>query len=296
MNKIQIFSSAKINLDLIIKEKRDDNYHEISSVIQPVGLQDNIIIEASSSSKLIELDFSGPEIPIDDNLILKAAESFCNTFSIKQSIKISVKKNIPLGSGMGGGSSNAAAILLGLSRFFRLHEKYGSRLTHEVLVMAKKLGSDVTFFLDSRTAKVSGRGDIVDIIKNPPKLRYLLIFPGFKSRTKDLYALWDKEHANNKNSLEQSAARKICFNNQDLYLKNDFLPILVKRHQQYRNIFKILDDFGFPSYSISGSGSTIFVVLEDELNAKDAKEYLESHADVKVVRADSVEGWRFLVD
>ena len=111
MNKIQIFSSAKINLDLIIKEKRDDNYHEISSVIQPVGLQDNIIIEASSSSKLIELDFSGPEIPIGDNLILKAAESFYNTFPIKQSIKISVKKNIPLGSGMGGGSSNAAAIL-----------------------------------------------------------------------------------------------------------------------------------------------------------------------------------------
>ena len=290
MNKIQIFSSAKINLDLIIKEKRDDNYHEISSVVQPIGLQDSIVIEATDSSKLVELNSSGPEIPIGDNLILKAAESFYNTFSIKQSIKISVKKNIPLGSGMGGGSSNAAAILIGLSKFFHIDN------FPELLVMAKSLGSDVPFFLYSRTARISGRGDIVEIIKNPPKLRYLLIFPGFESGTKDLYDLWDKEHSNKENPVQWNSPKKICFNNQDLHLKNDFLPMLIEKHQQYKNIFNILDDFGLSNYSISGSGSTVFAILDDGFDTKDAEKYLQSYINVKAVRTNSVEGWHFLVD
>ena len=290
MSKIEILSSGKINLDLIIKGKRADGYHDISSLIQPIGLQDTLLIENTNSSKLIDLDFPDKTISYDDNLIIKAAQSFYEYFQISQAIKITVKKKIPLESGMGGGSSNAAATLLGLSKIFGIDDFKG------LLSIGKELGSDVPFFLYSKTARISGKGEIVEIIENPAKTKYLLIFPGFGSSTKSLYSLWDQEKLKIKNYNKSIETKKISFDKKTVYLRNDFLPLLIERHKEYKEIFKILDELELNNYSISGSGSTIFSVLEDGFDTEEAEKYLESSMNIKAFTVNSIEGWRFLID
>ena len=290
MNKIQIFSPAKINLDLIIKEKRKDSYHEISSLVQLIDLQDSILIERLSGSNFIDLDFPDKTVPFNKNVIIKAIKNFFEFFSLHSSVKISIKKKIPLGSGMGGGSSNAAATLVGLSKIFDIDNFQG------LLSIGEELGSDVPLFLYSRTARISGKGEIVEIIENPPKIKYLLIFLGFESGTKSLYGLWNEERFKIKNYNKIREPKKISFNKQTLYLRNDFLPLLIEKHIEYREIFKMLDELGLGNYSISGSGSTIFAVLEDGFDTREAESYLQSSMNMKVFTANSVEGWHFLID
>lgn len=290
MNKLNVISPAKINLDLIIKSKRADNYHEISSLIQPIDLNDVISITCTNSSNLIEIDFPNNNVPLEENLITKAAESFYQLFGINQSIKISVRKRIPLGSGMGGGSSNAAATLLGLSKIFNIDS------FDKLLEIGDSLGADVPFFLYCRTARVSGKGEEISIVETPPKLRYLLIFPGFSSETKELYDLWDSKESFDSNDIDRNKTKKIIFKKEELYLRNDFIPLLLEKNSEYARIFTTLDNLGFENYSISGSGSTIFSVLNNEADTKEAESYIQSSMDVRAITVESVEGWRFSYD
>ena len=290
MNKLNVISPAKINLDLIIKSKRSDNYHEISSLIQPIDLNDVISITCTNSSNLIEIDFPNNNVPLEENLITKAAESFYQLFGINQSIKISVRKRIPIGSGMGGGSSNAAATLLGLSKIFNIDS------FDKLLEIGDSLGADVPFFLYCRTARVSGKGEEISIVETPPKLRYLLIFPGFSSETKELYDLWDSKESFNSNDIDRNKIKKIIFKKEELYLRNDFIPLLLEKNSEYARIFTTLDNLGFENYSISGSGSTIFSVLNNEAATKEAESYIQSSMDVRAITVESVEGWRFSYD
>tara|TARA_Y100001936_G_C16072653_1_gene671817 strand:- start:81 stop:953 length:873 start_codon:yes stop_codon:yes gene_type:complete len=290
MNKINVISPAKINLDLIIKSKRADNYHEISSLIQPIDLNDIISITFTNSSNLIEIDFPNNNVPLEENLITKAAESFYQLFGINHSIKISVRKRIPIGSGMGGGSSNAAATLLGLSKIFNIDS------FDKLLEIGDSLGADVPFFLYCRTARVSGKGEEISIVETPPKLRYLLIFPGFSSETKELYDLWDSKESFDSNDIDRNKTKKIIFKKEELYLRNDFIPLLLEKNSEYARIFTTLDNLGFENYSISGSGSTIFSVLNNEADTKEAESYIQSSMDVRAITVESVEGWRFSYD
>ena len=290
MNKLNVISPAKINLDLIIKSKRADNYHEISSLIQPIDLNDIISITFTNSSNLIEIDFPNNNVPLEENLITKAAESFYQLFGINHSIKISVRKRIPIGSGMGGGSSNAAATLLGLSKIFNIDS------FDKLLEIGDSLGADVPFFLYCRTARVSGKGEEISIVETPPKLRYLLIFPGFSSETKELYDLWDSKESFDSNDIDRNKTKKIIFKKEELYLRNDFIPLLLEKNSEYARIFTTLDNLGFENYSISGSGSTIFSVLNNEADTKEAESYIQSSMDVRAITVESVEGWRFSYD
>ena len=290
MKEINVICPAKINLNLAIEHRRPDNYHEISSLMQPIDLNDTVSISLTESSNLIELDFPDNTVSFNDNLITKVAKSFYNTFSIKQSIKISVKKKIPFGSGMGGASSNAAATLLGLSKIFNIDS------FPEILNIGSELGADIPFFLFSRTARVTGKGDKVEIIENPPKLKYLLIFPGFSCDTKELYALWDSKNYIQNNNTNLDKINKIYFKNDNLYLRNDFMPILIERHSEYKKIFTMLDELKLKNYSISGSGSTVFSVLDNDSDTKEAENYLESSTNTKVLIVESIEGWRFYLD
>ena len=183
MSTIKVFSPAKINLDLLINYKRDDCYHDINSLAQTVNLYDELVIQKSEDDKNVTIDFPIKSVLYNNNLIVLAAKKFLEVFKIKDSIHIKVKKRIPLGSGLGGGSSNAAATLIGLSKIFEIDD------FSQILNIAKGLGSDVPFFLFSRTAKLSGRGEIVTPFKIINKLEYLLIFSGIESKTNDLYSL-----------------------------------------------------------------------------------------------------------
>jgi len=294
MDKIRVLSPAKINLDLIVENKRKDGFHNISSLMQPINLYDEISIKISSGENLIDLIFPEKLVKYEENIIVKAAKSFFNYFKINNKVEISVKKRIPIGSGMGGGSSNAAATLIALSKLFNIDE------FPALEKIALELGSDVPFFLYSRTSRVSGRGEVVKPFSINEKMKYLLIFPGIESNTKDLYQMWDKEElrniAKNREDIQSHLEKQILINSNKFILRNDFTPILLSKDKKYLNIFKILRDLNINSYSVSGTGSTIFCVINKDSDFVESQKYIESNEDLITLNVESFEGWHFAFD
>ena len=291
MNKIKILSPAKINLDLIVLNKRNDNYHNISSLMQPISLYDEIEIKVSDSKNVLNLQFPNEIADFEENLITKAALKFIDYFKISSHLNISVKKRIPVGAGMGGGSSNAASTLIALSKLFSIDN------FDALKGIAIELGSDVPFFLYSRTARVGGRGEIVEPYNMNEKLKYLLIFPNIISETKLIYSLLDENYDLLKNDIINSYLKKLTFiNGKDFILENTFTPLLIQQNQKYLDIFKILENLDFDAYSISGTGSTIFCVLDSKKNYSESIKYLESNEDFSTMVAESFEGWHFSFD
>ena len=291
MNKIKILSPAKINLDLIVLNKRNDNYHNISSLMQPISLYDEIEIKVSDSKNVLNLQFPNEIADFEENLITKAALKFIDYFKISSHLNISVKKRIPVGAGMGGGSSNAASTLIALSKLFSIDN------FDALKGIAIELGSDVPFFLYSRTARVGGRGEIVEPYNMNEKLKYLLIFPNIISETKLIYSLLDENYDSLKSEIIKPYLKKPAFlNGKDFILENTFTPFLIEQNEKYLDIFKILENLDFDAYSISGTGSTIFCVLDSKKNYSESIKYLESNEDFSTMVAESFEGWHFSFD
>ena len=141
MEKISILSPAKLNLTLKVAEKIDNSYHKIDSVIQIINFFDEIQLSKSSKDEEIIFNFSDSSVKKNENLAFIAIESFINFFQIKEGIKVDIKKNIPMGAGLGGGSSNAAAVLIGLHKLFKLNN------FDQLVKLGAKIGSDVPLFL-----------------------------------------------------------------------------------------------------------------------------------------------------
>ncbi|MBT3475706.1 4-(cytidine 5'-diphospho)-2-C-methyl-D-erythritol kinase [bacterium] len=294
MKKIKILSPAKINLNLIIKNKRKDDFHNISSLIQPINLYDEILIELSKSDNTLELSFPEDVVSFKENLITKAVFNFFEYFKISTHVKISVKKRIPTGAGLGGGSSNAASTLIGLSKLFSI-DNFSA-----LEKIALKIGSDVPFFLYSRTSLVTGRGEVVEPCNIDKKIKYLLIFPKIHSDTRTLYQLWDSKDILLDSALQHRVAshlkNEILINKEKFLLQNDFTPLLISKDRTYLNIFNSLRDLGLRTYSISGSGSTIFCALDDEYDCSESLKYLESNSSLTTMKAEAFEGWHFTFD
>ena len=294
MNSIKILSPAKLNLDLYIIDKRDDDYHNISSLMQPINIYDEIKIEISDSEDAISLNFPDDIVSFEENLITKAALKFLDSFKITNHLNISVKKRIPVGSGMGGGSSNAASVLIGLSKLFSIDA------FDTLKKIAIQLGSDVPFFLYSRTARVSGRGELVEPYRINEKLKYLLIFPGIVSKTKLLYKLWDESNSflgdDEKQRINPFIKKHIFIDNKKFILQNDFTPLLIMQDKKYLDIFMLLKELGLDAYSVSGSGSTIFCLLDNKKNYSETIRYLQSNQDFSTCLVETFEGWHFSYD
>ena len=172
---------AKVNLTLEIVGRRDDGYHEIASIVQTIDLHDTLTLEPAGQ---ITLECDRPDLVSPDNLALKAAHLLRKTFGYGKGAHIVLKKRIPVSAGLGGGSSNAAATLVGLNRMWGL-----GLVTEELMPIAGKLGSDVPFFLRGGTAMVLGRGERVRPLP-PADLSWLvLLCPPIKlhNKTATLY-------------------------------------------------------------------------------------------------------------
>lgn len=169
-------SSCKVNLLLNILGKRADGFHELETVMQPVNVCDRLTFERGGAG--LQLTCSNPELPTDSkNLVHRAAAKFLEAANIADGVKIHLQKNLPLAGGVGGGSANAAVTFSGLNELF------GSPLSPEKLCeLAVSLGSDIPFFLQSKPALATGRGEKIQPLENFPVLRdkaILLIHPGF---------------------------------------------------------------------------------------------------------------------
>src|SRR6478609_6584092 len=177
---------AKLNLSLRVLGKRDDGFHEIDTLMVKLpGLADEIEF-AEADDFAFQCD--DPNVPGDaGNLVVKAARAYESATGIQCRCSISLKKTVPHGAGLGGGSSDAAITLLGLNR---LHDyKLGVEELHQV---AASLGSDIPFFLTSGAARCTGRGEIVQPIPSPPAMQVLLLKPAFSVPTPDAYGRWSQ--------------------------------------------------------------------------------------------------------
>jgi 4-diphosphocytidyl-2-C-methyl-D-erythritol kinase len=275
----ELLSPAKVNIFLKITGQRTDGYHELLTVFVPVALYDKLII--SKSEKGLEVYCSGRELPEDENnLVNKAALSFFEKTGIKKGVKITLIKNIPISSGLGGGSSDAATTLKGLNHLWQ------NVLSKEDLEkLALSLGADVPFFLLQKPAIARGIGEILQPIENFPSMWYVIVSPNLMISTAWAYKRTKLKLTNNRNQDIISSFKKNIFNIPDL-LFNDLEKVTLVKHPFLSSIKESLLQVGALGALMTGSGPSIFGLFDSAQKAQEAGKMLESYnkGDVFVVK------------
>ncbi|MFH2028897.1 MAG: 4-(cytidine 5'-diphospho)-2-C-methyl-D-erythritol kinase [Nanoarchaeota archaeon] len=230
---------AKLNLCLDVLDKREDGFHNINSIMQQINIYDELEFKESSDVKV--------HSPIKDDIIFKTALKLRDMFNVEKGVEIFVKKNIPVGSGLGGGSADASATLIELNNLWDL----GLGID-EMVKIGVSIGADVPFFLYGGRCFVCGIGEKVEKISSK-EMDILLVNPGYGISTKDAYSKLDHVDFQRTNS-------SLRFKDGEFLLHNDFINI------QKDDVIKIIEEvkkLGALDVSITGKGPTVFGVFDD---------------------------------
>jgi len=247
-----IQAPAKVNLALRILNKRADGFHEIDTLMAPVTLADEIDIKVFKGSG-IELACSDPAVPADSsNLVWRAAEAFAARIGQTFCTSIVLRKNIPSGAGLGGGSSDAAAVLVALNQLL------DARLTEDELeAICATLGSDIPFFIRSRPAICRGRGEILIPAGPLPEANLLLVKPPFPVPTAWAYKAWATCSRTDNDAKKQFLG--------DIELSNDLeYPVFEKFLLLPAIKSWLIAQPEVSAAMMSGSGSTLFAILNGD--------------------------------
>jgi 4-diphosphocytidyl-2-C-methyl-D-erythritol kinase len=248
---MKLRSPAKVNLYLEVLGKRPDGYHEIQTLMQRVDLADEVEIDLGGRG--IQLVSEGGEVPAGmENLACRAAQIFCEEFGTPGDLQIRLKKRIPVAAGLGGGSSNAATVIMGLND---LLQAGGDE--ERLMALGAKIGADVPFFIFQKPALARGIGEKLTAANLPRPLWFLMLVPPFRISTAWAYQAYDrlpdrkKEPMRIKNSYTDLA---------DLLpvLKNDLESAVLTRHPQIADMKEELLARGGRGALMSGSGPVIF--------------------------------------
>ncbi len=259
---MKIKANAKINISLSLCGKREDGYHYIDTVMQSVGLFDELVIEKND---IIEVFCDKYDIPQEENIAFRTAKLFFDDYKIKGGARIKIKKNIPAAAGLGGGSADAAAVLMGLNRL------YSADIPEEKLCKtALKLGADVPFFIKGGCARAQGIGEKLTTIKPLQKGYILLAKAEDKPSTAEMYRIVDSKEPIFCDT--PSVIKAVESNNlQELanYIANSFETV-------WKDSFvkKSLLSLSPIMVSLSGSGPTWFALFEDVHKAEQAQREL----------------------
>ena len=243
MDSLKLDCPAKLNLNLSVLGKRTDGMHEIKTQFQLINLFDRLLIKKTSSKSISVKTNLGSSIEDKNNIVFSAIKLLSDHVGKDIHCEVEIIKNIPLGGGLGGGSSNAAAALIGTNFLFKL-----GLSAQELMQLGEKLGADVPFFIYGKNAFASGIGEILVEERKHIDDKYLLLFPQIHSSTKEFFSKWD--------SLKKSDQESILINEE-----NSFLPIFLDQNQDIKSIFQELCKTN--SFKLSGTGSTIFCVYND---------------------------------
>lgn len=247
---------AKVNLTLEVLGQRDDGYHDIVSIMQVIDLADTLTLEEADG---ISLDCDDPKLAGPDNLALKAARLLADETGTKRGVRIALRKGIPVAAGLGGGSTDAAAVLRGLDRFWEL------KLPPERLSsLAAKLGSDVPFFLHGGTAMVQGRGEVVRPIP-PADIKWLVVLsPGISipSKTASLYArLKPSDHTRGLLTRKLEARIRGGGDVPAQFLYNAFDAVAFAAFPGLEAYWKVFESLGAREIHLAGAGPSIFALV-----------------------------------
>ena len=250
---MQVMAPAKINLSLRVLGRRSDGFHEIETFIAPISLCDEIKIDQRSGKQEIAFRCDDPSVPKgEDNIVVRAANTFFEETKITSGISIVLKKAIPHGAGLGGGSSDAASTLLALNELFE------TNLPREALAkMAELIGSDVPFFIFQSAAVCKGRGELVSPTRLREQLSVLLLKPEFGVPTQWAYCSWrDSREIPGVSYGAQQFTQQSFVNDLErpVFEKFVFLAELKMWLLMQPEVGAAL---------MSGSGSTVFAVIRD---------------------------------
>ena len=263
--KIKIAAPAKINLFLEILGKRQDGYHEIETVMQEVSLFDYIYME--NYDKNVVFTCSNPKLSAgEDNLVVKAVRLLQNESKTYRGVKIHLDKRIPIGAGLGGGSSDAVATLVGLNKLWRIG--YDEK---QLMSLAGKLGSDTPFFVVGNTAICKGRGEIVTPYPINVSYNYIIIYPRFEVNTAMVYKNFKNSLTKNLKDVSFFMREFISGNPNKLgaILHNRLEDVVFKLYPDLEKIKKALSKFNFCGVLLSGSGSALYGLCKEEMDLKE---------------------------
>lgn len=283
--RVTVPSFAKLNLDLRVLYKRRDGFHEIRTVFQTVSLHDTLSIEFDSA-KRTQINLSS-SIDIADNLVVRSAKTILDHLKVKAWVRFVLKKRIPMGAGLGGGSSNAAAVLAALPALA------GRRVPAADLVrLAESLGSDVPFFLHGGTALGLGRGTELYPLPDQPRQSAVIVSTGIHVSTSEAYLALNRSEQTAANSSVTNALtspvdspilgefQTIAWGLADLNqpgsdldqlpLKNDFEGAVFTTHPQLPAAVRKLRRYGAKPALMTGSGSALFGIFRTATEARQA--------------------------
>ena len=289
MNQIELKALAKINLGLDVLGKRENGYHDVRMIMQSIYLYDEVKIEKKDTPE-IEVVSNLNFLPTgEDNIAYKAARLLQEEFKISDGVKITLKKHIPVAAGLAGGSSNAAAVLFGMNRMFRLGLSQKSLMERGV-----KLGADVPYCIMRGTVLAEGIGEELHKLPAMPKCTVLIAKPPVSVSTKTVYeALDSKEITEHPDidgiieGLERQDLKKIagCMGN---VLEDVTIPM----HPVIDEIKQVMKDCGALGAMMSGSGPTVFGLFESRAGARDAQRCIREKALTRQVYVTNIHSVR----
>lgn len=283
MKTIKLKTPAKINLTLEVLRKLPDGFHELRMVMAKIfGLYDEISITFESGKEYIIVKSSNNGIPLGEkNICFKATKKFFEETGKSAGIKINIKKNIPIGAGLGGGSSDGAATLKILNKYFK-----NPLLAKKLIKIASEIGKDVPFFFSEKNlALIEGAGEKISKTFNSSKLNLLLINPKIHISTKHAFAELSPIIKKIKRipGISEKMIESLKKGNADSisrYLYNDFEIVMEKKYPVIKEIKNNLLDVGASGALMTGSGSTIFGIF------KSRKEILAAKKKMKIKYPD----------
>lgn len=275
--RVTVPSFAKLNLDLRVLHKRPDGYHELRTVFQTISLKDTLSIEFDFA-KRTQIDLSS-SIEIEDNLVVRSAKAVLDQLKIKAWVRFVLRKRIPMGAGLGGGSSNAAAVLAAVPALA------GKRIPMAELVrLAESLGSDVPFFLHGGTALGLGRGTELYPLPDQPAYAAVVVSTGVHVSTAEAYRALNRTVTSPLTSADNSpilrefqtvawglADPALAYSNLNrVRLQNDFEGAVFAIHPELPAMGRKLRRAGAKTALMTGSGSAVFGVFETAEKAERA--------------------------
>ena len=266
--------------------KRTDGYHELDTIFQTVSLHDRIRISAIETSE-IAFSCDDRSLPTDShNLVVRAATALRDRVNPKKGARIRLEKRIPTHAGLGGGSSNAAATLIGLTRLWQL-----GTTTHELIELAARLGADVPFFLSGGTARGTGIGDRIEALEDAPETFLLIVKPNANVGTADAYKALDGRtltSSNSKTILSRSDAEGFFDNQYLASLQNDFEPVVFALHPEIERARVALVRSGARAALVAGSGAAVFGIFDSENAQRRAIQTIELETGWRVFPCKTV--------
>ncbi len=279
---VTVSASAKVNLILRILDRRSDGYHNLWSIMQTVALEDEIRISLAPRTGEIRLRCDAQDLAVDrSNLVYKATTAVLDKAQRPIGLDIELSKRIPMGAGLGGGSSDAAATFFGLNRLLKLGWSQA-----QMAEVGQPLGSDVPFFLFAPTAIVAGRGEVVRPVHIDGTRWAVLVNPGVGVETKWAY----HELAATRGVVQQLAGAHreldqhghMNWRQLTAAAENDFEAPVFAKHGALREIKQDLLNMGAEMALLSGSGATVFGLFQEEATARKTQTHFAGQQSFKV--------------